>query len=148
VERISRSALTEVREAIVGYHGGDLRSELDRAASTLETAGVVVERHCEAVEMPVAQERVLALVLREAVTNVVRHAQARHCRMTLRKTTDGCLLQVHDDGRGATQHEGMGMRGIRERVTAIGGHVSWNTDTGTALTIAVPITASASGETG
>ena len=64
VERISRNALSEVREAIVGYRAGDLLAEFDRAKSTLATAGIVVEHDWETVGMPVSQERVLALVLR------------------------------------------------------------------------------------
>jgi two-component system sensor histidine kinase DesK len=148
VERISRNALSEVREAIVGYHAGDLIAEFDRAKSTLETAGIVVERHCEAAGMPVAQERVLALVLREAVTNVLRHAQAKRCRMTLQKTDTAYRLEVRDDGRGGVHQEGLGMRGIRERVAAIGGNVSWNAGPGTELTITVPIAVHAAGEAG
>ena len=146
VERISRNALSEVREAIVGYRAGDLLAEFDRAKSTLDTAGIVVEHHWEEVGMPVSQERVLALVLREAVTNVLRHAQAKRCRMALQKTAGGCRLQVRDDGRGGAHQEGLGMRGIRERVAAIGGKVSWNAGPGTELTITVPIAADAGGE--
>jgi two-component system sensor histidine kinase DesK len=146
VERISRNALSEVREAISGYHTGDLRAEFERAKATLETAGIAVEHQCEATGMPVSQERVLALVLREAVTNVVRHANAKRCRMTLEKTDESYRLEVRDDGRGGVQQEGMGMRGMRERVAAIGGNVSWNSGLGTELTITVPIAAYAGGE--
>jgi two-component system sensor histidine kinase DesK len=148
VERIARNALAEVRDAISGYRSGDLLAELDRAQSTLETAGIVVERHCESLDMPVAQERVLALVLREAVTNIVRHAQAKHCHMTLRKTARDYRFEVRDDGRGGPHEEGFGMLGIRERVAAIGGHASWSAGPGTALTVAVPLAAPAHGEAG
>ena len=77
VEHTSRAALADVREAISGYRGQGLAAELLRARQTLETAGITVD--CEASEVPLspAQETVLALALREAVTNVVRHAQAQ-----------------------------------------------------------------------
>ena len=129
-----------------GYRTGNLLAELDHATSTLEAAGIVVERQCEAVTMPVTQERVLALVLREAVTNVLRHAHARRCRMTLQETGGVYQLEIRDDGRGGTHQEGMGMRGIRERVAAIGGDVSWSPGPGTVLTIVVPMAANAGGE--
>jgi two-component system sensor histidine kinase DesK len=145
VERISRNALSEVREAISGYHAGDLHAEFERAKATLEIAGIAVDHQCEATGMPVAQERVLALVLREAVTNVVRHANAKRCRMSLEKTDEGYRLEVRDDGRGGVHQEGMGMRGMRERVAAIGGNVSWSSGLGTELTITIPIAASADG---
>lgn len=143
VLRISRNALAEVREAITGYRTGNLKSEFERAQSTLETAGVAVERTCEPIDMPAAQERVLALVLREAVTNVVRHAQAKRCRLTLQRTEQTHRMAISDDGRGGTHREGMGMRGIRERVAAIGGEVSWNAGMGTELVVTVPLDAAA-----
>ncbi len=141
VERISRNALAEVREAIVGYYAGDLAAEIERATSILETAGIAAECTHEPVSMPVAHERVLALVLREAVTNVVRHAQAKSCRLTLKETGGAYRLEVRDDGRGGDHREGLGMRGIRERVAAIGGTVSWDVGAGTELTITVPVVA-------
>lgn len=139
VERIARNALTEVREAIVGYRTGDLSAELLRCQSTLETAGIIVERHDEIVDLPLAHERALALIAREAVTNIVRHANAKRCHLTLKKVGRQVQLEIRDDGSGGAHREGMGMRGIRERVTAIGGALSWRTEAGTSLTVAVPL---------
>jgi two-component system sensor histidine kinase DesK len=146
VERISRNALSEVREAIAGYRMGNLLAELDHATTILEAAGIVVERQCEAVTMPVTQERVLALVLREAVTNVLRHAHAGRCRLALQETGGVCRLEIRDDGGGGTHQEGLGMRGIRERVAAIGGEASWSTGPGTVLIVVVPIAANDGGD--
>jgi two-component system sensor histidine kinase DesK len=146
IERISRNALSEVREAIVGYHAGDLAAELDRAKATLGTAGIAAECNHETVSMPVAHERVLALVLREAITNVVRHAQAKSCRVTIEGTRAAYRLEIRDDGRGGDHREGLGMRGIRERVAAIGGTASWKVSGGTHLTITVPVGARAASE--
>lgn len=141
VERISRRALTEIREAIAGYRSGDLLAELDNARTALETAGIRVEQHLDPIEMPVALERVLALVLREAVTNVLRHAQAKRCSLMLQRMEHAYRLQIHDDGRGGIGQEGMGMRGIRERIAAIGGSVSWACGSGTALDVTIPLDA-------
>ena len=148
VERISRRALSEVRDAISGYHAGDLQAELDRARAVLETASIAVECHSEALSMPVAHERVLALALREAITNVVRHSQAKSCRLTLQERDGAFQLEVRDDGRGSEGQEGMGIRGIRERVAAIGGSVRWSAGSGTELIVTVPVLARASGEAG
>jgi two-component system sensor histidine kinase DesK len=147
VERISRSALSEVREAISGYHTGNLHAELNRAGSTLKAAGIVAEQHYEEIGMPVAQERVLVLVLREAITNVIRHARAKHCRMTLQAGNGFYQLEVQDDGKGGIDQEGFGMRGMRERVATIGGEVTWDTRSGTQLTVTVPLAASLESET-
>ena len=77
VERIARDALTQVRAAVRGYRSAGFASELKAARETLETAGIQVETQIDAPPLSPAQEGVIALALREAVTNVVRHAQAR-----------------------------------------------------------------------
>jgi two-component system, NarL family, sensor histidine kinase DesK len=141
VERISREALAEVRSAISGYRAGGLEEELARAASTLKTAGVAAE--CQSADMPLspAQETVLALAVREAVTNVVRHAHAKHCHVRLEPVDGNCLLEIQDDGRGGLQTEGNGVRGMRERVEALGGSLRRETSAGTRLTIMLPLEA-------
>jgi two-component system sensor histidine kinase DesK len=140
IERISREALADVREAIAGYRSGDLRAEFERAGATLATAGIAVDGDCESMSMPAAHERALALVLREAVTNVIRHAQASRCRVNLSLTDGSYRLEVGDDGRGGVLREGMGMQGIRERVRALGGTATWSAAAprGTTLVVTVP----------
>jgi two-component system sensor histidine kinase DesK len=140
VEQISRQALTEVRDAIRGYRSQGLVAELALAKSTLETAGLTVQ--CDAattMKLPALQESVLSLAVREAVTNVVRHAQARTCRMRLEQQNGSCRLEIHDDGCGASNGEGNGLRGMRERVEMIGGTLSRSTEAGTTLTITLPL---------
>jgi two-component system, NarL family, sensor histidine kinase DesK len=139
VERISREALAEVRSAISGYRAGGLEEELARAASTLKTAGVAAE--CRSVHMALspAQETVLALAVREAVTNVVRHANAKQCRLRLEPVDSNCMLEIQDDGLGGWQREGNGVRGMRERVEALGGSLRRDTGQGTKLTIMLPL---------
>lgn len=147
VERLSRNALSEVREAIAGYRAGDLRAEIERARATLETAGLTVECDRSEFAMPAAHERILALALREAVTNVLRHAQARRCRITLAVVDGAHRLEVSDDGQGTgASPEGLGMRGIRERVAAAGGDAAWTSERGTTLTVTLPMVSSAPGE--
>jgi two-component system, NarL family, sensor histidine kinase DesK len=141
VERISREALAEVRSAIGGYRAGGLEEELARAASTLKTAGVAAE--CQSVHLSLspAQETVLALAVREAVTNVVRHAHAKRCRLRLEEADGNCRLEIQDDGRGGLEGEGNGVRGMRERVEALGGTLRRDTTRGTKLTIMLPLKA-------
>jgi two-component system sensor histidine kinase DesK len=139
VEHTSRAALADVREAISGYRGQGLAAELLRARQTLETAGITVD--CEASEVPLtpAQETVLALALREAVTNVVRHAQAQTCSVRLAREERLCTLEIADNGCGADTPEGNGLRGMRERLEAIGGSLQRQTAAGTRLVIHLPL---------
>jgi two-component system, NarL family, sensor histidine kinase DesK len=149
VEQISRQALTDVRDAIRGYRSQGLVAELAQAKTTLETAGLTVQ--CDAattVKLPAVQESVLSLAVREAVTNVVRHARAHTCRMRLEQQNGTCRLEIHDDGCGASNGEGNGLRGMRERVEMLGGTLQRSTEAGTTLTITLPLKQVASRDEG
>jgi two-component system sensor histidine kinase DesK len=148
VEKISRETLAEVRQTISGYLSGGLSAEMERAKATLSTAGITVRCRSPKVGITPAQERVLALVLREAVTNVVRHSQAKACRLELQEMNGTCRLEIQDDGRGGSHQEGHGLRGMRERIEAVGGTFSKDGDAGTRLTITLPLAAQADGRAG
>ena len=144
VENASRAALADVREAIRGYRSDGIFAELARARAALETAGVAVECDTETVPLSPDQESVLALALREAVTNVVRHAEARRCNVSLKRRESLCTLEVADDGRGAAGPEGNGLRGMRERLEALGGSLRLLSSNGTRLIIDLPLASAAS----
>jgi two-component system sensor histidine kinase DesK len=139
IEKTARQALADVRQAIGGYRSKGLAAEINQARHILETAGVEVESQSSPGVLPATQEGVLALSLREAVTNVVRHADARHCRVFLERVNGHARLQIEDDGRGGYQVEGNGLRGMRERVEALGGKVYRDTTKGTRLEITLPV---------
>jgi two-component system sensor histidine kinase DesK len=139
VEQISRQALSEVRDAIRGYRSQGLAAELAQARATLETAGVTVKCETASVQLPALQESVLSMAVREAVTNVVRHAHARTCSLRLEQRNGSCWLEIEDDGRGGSQNEGNGLRGMRERVEILGGTLHRGSQAGTKLTITLPL---------
>jgi two-component system, NarL family, sensor histidine kinase DesK len=139
VSEISRQALSDVRDAIRGYRAKGLAAELALAKSTLETAGLAVQ--CDAattVQLPAMQESVLSLAVREGVTNVVRHANAKTCRLRIEQHNGSCQLEIQDDGLGSSSEEGNGLRGMRERVEMLGGTLVRETTSGTKLTIIIP----------
>ena len=138
VERISRTALSEVRAAVQGYRGHSLAAELAAARRTLAAAGISVETEIEPVELPETRDEVLALAIREATTNIIRHASARSVRIELRSRRDGVRLTVADDGRGGDDPEGSGLRGMRERLAAFGGSLERDGSAGTRLQIVLP----------
>ncbi|WP_345650441.1 sensor histidine kinase [Streptomyces tremellae] len=152
IERVSRQALTDVREAVSGYRRLTLPGELAGARTTLAVAGIAA-RLPDAVpgDLPGAlaprSEEALAWSLREAVTNVVRHSGARNCAVALapRQTLDGLFLQltVEDDGRGlGTAPRGNGLTGLGERLDAAGGTLDLRSSRpGVALTVRVPLAA-------
>jgi len=139
VERISRDTMAQVRETLRGYRSDGLEVEFARARATLETAGVEVQTDFNALELGPSVANALSLALREAVTNVVRHAQARTCLLRLKKIGEVCELEVHDDGCGNLEAEGNGLRGMRERIEAGGGTVVRQPGNGTKLIVTLPL---------
>lgn len=135
VERISREALAEVRAAVAGYRDTGIASEVVSAESMLRAAGVELRADVSPVAMAPAEEAVLALILREAVTNVVRHARATRCDITLSNVEGVRTLRIDDNGDGKREPDGNGVAGMRERIRAIGGDMSIESFPGTRVRV-------------
>jgi two-component system sensor histidine kinase DesK len=140
VERTARNALAEVRETIGGYRARGLSAEMSAARDVLAAAGVAleIEGAPSAGTLRPAEETVLALALREAVTNVVRHAQASRCTLRFGVENGRHTLLIEDDGQHTVAREGNGLRGMRERVESMGGRLSLEREHGTRLLIELP----------
>jgi two-component system sensor histidine kinase DesK len=139
-ERVARHTLAEVRAAVTGIRAADLVAELASARLLLESSGVHLDCEHPPEGLPPEIERPLALVLREAITNVARHAKARGATVAW-SVADGRLsLLIADDGRGGLGPEGNGLAGMRERVRALRGSLEIDSPRGhgTRLTVRVP----------
>jgi two-component system sensor histidine kinase DesK len=122
--QIAREALAEVRAVVVGMKGASLASEVRRAERALGAAGVQAHIHAAPDAGDPQQEAVITMALREAVTNVIRHAGAETCTIQVESRPDGELrLSVSDDGRGGALAEGFGLTGMRTRLEAAGGRL-------------------------
>ena len=118
IQSLTREALAEIRATVAGLRVARLGDELSSAGAALADAGVSAQLPADASVVDPRHRIVLAWVLREAATNVVRHSGASHCAVDIGPST----LSVTDDGRGCSgRAEGNGLRGVRERVTAAGG---------------------------
>ena len=139
---VSRSALAEIRATVGGLRASNLADEVTVARTVLADAGVGLLVTGEVTDVPVQHRPLLAWVVREAVTNIVRHADASQCHIDLRPDGAGrpAVLRVSDDGVGfdpTARPDGNGLRGVRERIEAVGGELVIRTDTGTALEVAI-----------
>jgi len=139
VERVSREALAEVRAAVEGYKGRGFSGELHSAQHTLGSAGVRLDTNVEQLSLSPRQETVLALALRETVTNVVRHACASVCSVALAVDRGDLVLTIKDDGVGGPLREGNGLTGMRERVRAAGGTLDVDGSHGVRVCVRLPI---------
>jgi two-component system sensor histidine kinase DesK len=135
IESVGRQALTEIREAVTGYRDGSLTTELDRARSALSAAGIEPVVRQSGPPLTPQTEALLSWVVREAVTNAVRHSGATRCDITVDSAADHVRLMVTDDGTGASATDpgpgpapgpaegvgGTGLKGLTERLGAAGG---------------------------
>ena len=139
VERISRQGLGEVREAITGYRSSGLAAEIEHVRETLTAAGIDTTIEARPIALAPAQESALSLALREAATNVIRHAGATRCHIRFYAQDGSALMEVQDDGRGSDAPFGNGLTGMRERIQALGGMLQRETAGGTRLMISLPL---------
>lgn len=123
VERVARDALAQVRRAVTGIRAAGLGAELASARLLLESCDVRLDYRLGDVALPPEVETVLALVAREAVTNIQRHARATLARVELTASPEEARLRIEDDGRGGVIEPGNGLAGMRERLLALGGRL-------------------------
>jgi two-component system sensor histidine kinase DesK len=126
VEELTRQALADVRAAVTGYREVSLAGELARGREMLRAAGIVADLPTAADEVPAEHRELFGWVVREGLTNVVRHARATRCTVTLSSSR----VEIRDDGTGAVQAPagapstgGNGLTGLSERVAAAGGRL-------------------------
>ncbi len=127
IERLSREALADVRATAAGYRDVSLAAELAVARSVLQAAGIRAELPTAVDDVLPAGREVFGYVVREAVTNVVRHSGAHRCVVELTRTS----VTITDDGRGARPSAGVvrpgagghGLTGLAERLAAVGGRM-------------------------
>jgi two-component system sensor histidine kinase DesK len=127
VERVARQALREVREAVTAYRQQTLRGELDAARQILEAAGIDCRIEYDAQVLSPAVDTVLGWVVREGVTNVIRHSRAQHCLIRVASTEKYARVEVSNDGYPPESdmaiQTGSGLSGLTERVEKHGGHL-------------------------
>ncbi|MFJ9946431.1 sensor histidine kinase [Kitasatospora sp. NPDC091207] len=130
VQRIAQESQREVRDVVRGYRTADLHAEAIGARAVLRAADVACEIDLgeDADELPPPVQSVLGWVIREATTNVLRHSEAGHCSIRLRREDGRAVLELENDGVPAvplpSQGGGTGLRGLRERLAAHDGELT------------------------
>lgn len=123
LEQEARNALMETRQAIRDWRQASFQDQLAQSKEMLARAGLGMEAHILAEVGPSQLEAALSLILREAVTNIVRHARASNCSVVLSRNEE-LVLEIADDGIGISAVEGSGMAGMRARAESLGGKMT------------------------
>ncbi|CCQ17748.1 Two-component system sensor kinase [Rhodococcus sp. AW25M09] len=119
VRILAQESMTDARQLVRGYRSVDVASELDGAQSLLSAAGISTELVGESANLDEQAAEAAAWVVREGVTNILRHSAATYCRIEL---TDNSIRLTNDHPVASTGREdGTGLSGLRERLVAVGG---------------------------
>jgi two-component system sensor histidine kinase DesK len=127
VAELTRQGLADVRAAVAGYREVSLATELATAREVLQAAGIEAELPPATETVPGEFRELFGWVVREGVTNAVRHSGARHVRVVVGPRE----IQIVDDGAGIESASGLpgsGLLGLTERVAALGGRVESGPD--------------------
>lgn len=127
IENVARTTLQEVREAVAAYRQPTIVNELHAAQEILAAANIAYrfegnEASLESLTSSI--DAVFAWMVREGITNVVKHSRAHHCTIRLKQDANYITIEVIDDGTTfdlKTVHMGNGLRGLTERVAALNG---------------------------
>jgi two-component system sensor histidine kinase DesK len=124
----ARQAMSDVRSVASSYLQMSLSREVSAAASLLRAVGIHTEVHCTTDRLSSAVDTALATVLREGITNMLRHSKAQHCVIEADSAGDRVRVSVANDGVGAERSTleasgegGSGLRNLTTRVEALGG---------------------------
>ncbi len=145
VEAVARQALADVRATASGYREVRVAMEIASAHSVLSAAGIEARLPTAVPVLPDRASELFGWVVREAVTNVVRHSRARVCTITLTADT----VSVRDDGDGvpAGPSTGSGLSGLAERLQQAGLALTVTSAPGSGTTVSAgPAPASAGAE--
>jgi len=137
LEHLSRDSLSQVREAVSGYRRSNLATELANARLTLEVKHIVLEYQLPESPLPDQVDAEFATILREAVTNIIRHSNATVCTVRVLQDDQETCLHISDNGQAARIREGNGLKGIRERVRALQGELHIEQEAGVSLRVEV-----------
>jgi two-component system sensor histidine kinase DesK len=123
VERLTRLALTEIRATVSGYRQVSLPAEIAGARAALVAAGIDADLPQAVDDVPGELQEPFGYVLREGVTNVIRHSGASRVEIRLGQS----WIEVADNGTGSSipdSHDGNGLRGLRERLARVDGRLT------------------------
>jgi two-component system sensor histidine kinase DesK len=145
IEKISRMALRQTREIVSSNRHYSLPKELKEVTHFLEAKGISVKISLLTIwpQLKATDETMLALAIREAVTNVARHSAAKHCLINSKIDHHQLIFEVKDDGIGLGEvpSAGSGMHTMRERMKLVGGTVNiLSNANGTTLLFSMPLT--------
>lgn len=124
VEQLSRETLAQVRNAVKGYNQATINEELQQAKVATDAAGIRLITEISALSLPTNVESELALIIREAITNVIRHANTSKAWVRIEQDDTQLILSVSDEGQMESHHNASGMSNMLTRIENLNGKMT------------------------
>jgi two-component system sensor histidine kinase DesK len=141
VEQLSRETLAQVRGAVTGYNQATIDTELLQAGVATDAANITLNTTISSMPLSPTIESQLALILREAITNIIRHADTQQAWVSLSNNDSTIELSISDQGNMENYQANTGLNNMRERINKLGGSMIIESKP-TCLRFNVPITSS------
>lgn len=139
VETLSRETLAQVRDAVKNYNKATIQGELLQARVATDAASIELIEDVDFQTLSSSIEPELALIIREAITNVIRHANTNKVWVSLLRKENEMQLEVKDEGYVAKLEFGSGMQNMKSRIEKVGGTMTVVFKPSTALRFNAPI---------
>jgi two-component system, NarL family, sensor histidine kinase DesK len=121
IRALADTTLQEVRAAVHGYGRVDLAEQLETARLVLTSAGIDAAVEVDPVDLDPASSQLVAATVREAVTNLLRHSEARAASLALTQEAGRVTLVIMNDGlHTAPTAAGLGLAGLADRAAQAG----------------------------
>ena len=145
IMQMSRKTLSEVREAVANYRHAKVSDEMNNARLGFEVVNIRFEHNELPCKLTPDIESELAWIIREGTTNVMRHANAGHCRLNFSLVNkEQLLMSIKDDGSSVNtnseslwQQAGTGIRSIQRRCHNVDADFQIKVSSGVELKIVV-----------
>ncbi len=138
IRSASRTALQDVREAVAGMNRTTLEKELQRADQILASAGVTLTIKGTIPTLSTNMDQTLGLAVRESMTNIARHANAKKASFSINELNEDLTLVIEDDGASVNFMEGSGLKGLRNRIERLGGQAHFDSSSGMRISLRLP----------
>ncbi|WP_240474802.1 sensor histidine kinase [Rheinheimera baltica] len=139
LSQIARDALSQVRQSVSGYKHQGLTAEIAKLLNRLRDAGFQALLIGDMPQLDNRRETALILALTELATNVIRHSNGDCCQLSFDQQDKLLHINLHDNGNVTKVTEGNGIKGLRERLSAIGGQLTTTYTDGFNAAIQLPL---------
>ncbi len=138
VAALSRTTLSEVRQAVTGLKLQSFRGGIEKLSEQLQRLGFRTEVNISTVKVDASLESTLLMLCKEWVTNILRHSNGNFVNISVEQTNNQIELEISDNGLAEPIKPGNGIQGMQSRVKELKGKFAVNVNEGVTMNVVIP----------